>query len=102
MTRRSAINSFRRETDRFWALAAHPTLSVFAAGTCGSMCGVGVCGVGARVVWSMCGVGVCGVEHVWCGSVCGVEHVWVVCLCGWYACVSPYIHVFLYDVCIVV
>ena len=32
MTRRSAINSFRRETDRFWALAAHPTLSVFAAG----------------------------------------------------------------------
>ena len=34
MTRRSAINSFRRETDRFWALAAHPTLSVFAAGMC--------------------------------------------------------------------
>jgi len=26
------LNTFRREHDRFWVLAAHPTLNIFAAG----------------------------------------------------------------------
>ena len=29
---RSGVQTFRRESDRFWAIAAHPTLNVFAAG----------------------------------------------------------------------
>ncbi len=29
---RSCIQTFRRESDRFWVVAAHPTLNVFAAG----------------------------------------------------------------------
>ena len=29
---RTAVNTFRREHDRFWVLAAHPTLNLFAAG----------------------------------------------------------------------
>jgi len=29
---RVAINTFRRENDRFWILAIHPTLNLFAAG----------------------------------------------------------------------
>ncbi|CAF1023866.1 unnamed protein product [Didymodactylos carnosus] len=32
MTKRVAINTFRRENDRFWVLAMHPTLNLFAAG----------------------------------------------------------------------
>ncbi|CAD5111121.1 DgyrCDS461 [Dimorphilus gyrociliatus] len=32
MSKRTAIQSFRRENDRFWVLAAHPTLNLFAAG----------------------------------------------------------------------
>ncbi|CAF4227776.1 unnamed protein product, partial [Adineta steineri] len=32
MTKRVAINTFRRENDRFWVLAIHPTLNLFAAG----------------------------------------------------------------------
>lgn len=32
MTKRTAIQSFRRESDRFWVLAAHPDLNLFAAG----------------------------------------------------------------------
>ncbi|CAF1084468.1 unnamed protein product [Adineta steineri] len=32
MTKRVAINTFRRENDRFWILAIHPTLNLFAAG----------------------------------------------------------------------
>lgn len=31
---RSAVQTFRRESDRFWVIAAHPTLNVFAAGQC--------------------------------------------------------------------
>ncbi|CAF5034021.1 unnamed protein product, partial [Rotaria magnacalcarata] len=27
-----AINTFRRENDRFWILTIHPTLNLFAAG----------------------------------------------------------------------
>jgi hypothetical protein len=27
-----AVNTFRRENDRFWILAIHPTLNLFAAG----------------------------------------------------------------------
>jgi coatomer protein complex subunit alpha (xenin) len=32
MNKRTAIQTFRREHDRFWVLAAHPHLSLFAAG----------------------------------------------------------------------
>lgn len=32
MTKRTAVNTFRREHDRFWVLAAHPSLNLFAAG----------------------------------------------------------------------
>ena len=34
---RTAIYSHRRESDRFWAVAAHPTLNMFAAGHDGGM-----------------------------------------------------------------
>lgn len=29
---RTGVQTFRREHDRFWAIAAHPTLNLFAAG----------------------------------------------------------------------
>ena len=32
MTKRTAVQTFRREHDRFWVLGAHPTLNLFAAG----------------------------------------------------------------------
>lgn len=32
LTKRTAIQTFRREQDRFWVLAAHPNLNLFAAG----------------------------------------------------------------------
>ena len=32
MTKRTCLHTFRREHDRFWVLAAHPTLNLFAAG----------------------------------------------------------------------
>jgi coatomer protein complex subunit alpha (xenin) len=32
MSKRTSIQTFRRENDRFWILAAHPTLNLFAAG----------------------------------------------------------------------
>ncbi|KAF8889702.1 coatomer WD associated region-domain-containing protein [Infundibulicybe gibba] len=32
LTKRTAIQTFRREHDRFWVLAAHPNLNLFAAG----------------------------------------------------------------------
>lgn len=32
MTKRTCLNSFRRENDRFWILIAHPTSNLFAAG----------------------------------------------------------------------
>lgn len=32
LTKRSAVQTFRREHDRFWVLAAHPELNLFAAG----------------------------------------------------------------------
>lgn len=32
MTKRSCLNTFRREHDRFWVLEAHPSLNLFAAG----------------------------------------------------------------------
>ena len=31
---RSGVQTFRRESDRFWIIAAHPSLNVFAAGRC--------------------------------------------------------------------
>lgn len=34
LTKRSAVQTFRREHDRFWVLAAHPELNLFAAGAC--------------------------------------------------------------------
>lgn len=37
MAKRTAIYSHRRETDRFWAVASHPTLNMFAAGHDGGM-----------------------------------------------------------------
>jgi coatomer subunit alpha len=33
LSKRAAIQTFRREHDRFWVLACHPTLNLFAAGT---------------------------------------------------------------------
>lgn len=32
MTKRTAIATFRRDHDRFWALTCHPELNLFAAG----------------------------------------------------------------------
>lgn len=32
MSKRSCLHTFRREHERFWVLAAHPTLNLFAAG----------------------------------------------------------------------
>lgn len=32
LNRRTCLNTFRRESDRFWILAAHPTINLFAAG----------------------------------------------------------------------
>jgi WD40 repeat protein len=32
MTKRTAVQTFRREHDRFWVLTAHPNLNLFAAG----------------------------------------------------------------------
>jgi len=32
LAKRTCLNTFRREHDRFWVMAAHPTLSIFAAG----------------------------------------------------------------------
>jgi coatomer subunit alpha len=32
MTKRTALQTFRRENDRFWTLTAHPELNLFAAG----------------------------------------------------------------------
>ena len=34
MGKRTSVQSFRRETDRFWILTAHPELNLFAAGMC--------------------------------------------------------------------
>jgi len=32
MTKRTCLHTFRRENDRFWVIAGHPTLNLFAAG----------------------------------------------------------------------
>ena len=32
--KRTAVQSFRRENDRFWIIASHPTINLFAAGMC--------------------------------------------------------------------
>lgn len=32
MSKRTCLHTFRRESDRYWVLAAHPTLNLFAAG----------------------------------------------------------------------
>ena len=32
---RTAVQTFRRDQDRFWILASHPELNLFAAGKCG-------------------------------------------------------------------
>lgn len=32
MSKRSCLHTFRRESDRFWIVTAHPTLNLFAAG----------------------------------------------------------------------
>ncbi|CAG0894770.1 unnamed protein product, partial [Cyprideis torosa] len=37
MTKRTCLETFRREHDRFWVMAAHPTLNMFAAGHDGGM-----------------------------------------------------------------
>ena len=37
MANRCCLHTFRRENDRFWVLAAHPTLNIFAAGHDGGM-----------------------------------------------------------------
>lgn len=37
MTKRTAVQTFRREHDRFWVLTAHPNLNLFAAGECSAM-----------------------------------------------------------------
>ena len=37
MSKRTCLHTFRREHDRFWVLASHPTLNLFAAGHDGGM-----------------------------------------------------------------
>ncbi|KAH9509800.1 hypothetical protein Btru_045233 [Bulinus truncatus] len=37
MSKRTGVQTFRREHDRFWVMAAHPTLNLFAAGHDGGM-----------------------------------------------------------------
>ncbi|VEN35072.1 unnamed protein product [Callosobruchus maculatus] len=37
MTKRTCLHTFRREHDRFWIMASHPTLNLFAAGHDGGM-----------------------------------------------------------------
>jgi coatomer protein complex subunit alpha (xenin) len=37
LTKRTCLNTFRRENDRFWILVAHPTQNLFAAGHDGGM-----------------------------------------------------------------
>ena len=32
MSKRNCLHTFRREHDRFWVIAGHPTLNLFAAG----------------------------------------------------------------------
>lgn len=32
MSKRTSVQTFRRENDRFWVLTAHPELNLFAAG----------------------------------------------------------------------
>lgn len=32
LNKRTAVNSFKRENDRFWVIAAHPEINLFAAG----------------------------------------------------------------------
>lgn len=32
MQKRTCLQTFRHENDRFWVIAAHPTLNMFAAG----------------------------------------------------------------------
>lgn len=32
MNKRTCLHTYRRENDRFWIMAAHPTLNLFAAG----------------------------------------------------------------------
>ena len=32
MSKRTALQTFRKDTERFWVLAAHPTMNIFAAG----------------------------------------------------------------------
>ena len=34
MGKRTNVQTFRRENDRFWVLTAHPELNLFAAGAC--------------------------------------------------------------------
>jgi coatomer protein complex subunit alpha (xenin) len=34
LAKRTAVQTFRREHDRFWVLASHPELNLFAAGAC--------------------------------------------------------------------
>lgn len=33
MSKRTGVQTFRRDHDRFWVLGAHPNLNLFAAGT---------------------------------------------------------------------
>lgn len=34
MSKRTGVQTFRRDHDRFWVLGAHPNLNLFAAGEC--------------------------------------------------------------------
>lgn len=47
MTKRTALQTFRREHDRFWILTSHPELNLFAAGKREN----GGCGDGGREGW---------------------------------------------------
>lgn len=37
MSKRTCLHTFRRESDRFWVVTAHPSLNIFAAGHDGGM-----------------------------------------------------------------
>jgi coatomer protein complex subunit alpha (xenin) len=45
MSKRTAVQTFRRENDRFWVLTSHPSLNLFAAGSLGGSHSIHVVGV---------------------------------------------------------
>lgn len=53
MSKRTGVQTFRREHDRFWILASHPEINLLAAGHdgCVRMCGLAGGLMGGRIGW---------------------------------------------------